>query len=141
MILGGWIMRLLLWGISATLKSWIENNDYMIDEEDVIGYIDSSLKWKGKTYHGKEVINPDKLTSYQEEFDYVLITSEKYKDEILHQALIIKELEGKVIPFQFLRPVYDGAYSRAYEKVYENGKIRIIKNWFIVNKCRCLYLL
>ena len=100
-------MRLFLWGISNTLRTRIETAAFLLDERYITGYIDRDSKWKNGKYNGKMVILPSEIEKHIDEFDFIMITAPKYRDEILDQAEQMEALSGKVIPYEFLNPIYD----------------------------------
>ena len=128
-------MRLLLWGISPILQNKIEQRDYILDKNNVVGYVDSNINYERGMYNGKPVFAPKELENNLDKFDYILITSDMQKDELLKQAIDIPGLQGRIMPFEFIYPTWDDQYSVAYSSQYVNN-IEIVKRWYVVTDNR-----
>ena len=122
-------MRIAIWGISKTLTDW-EKCPYWLDNSYISLYIDSDKKWISQNYQGKEVIHPNSILSRKDDFDFILISTPKYQDEIISIARK-SGLQHRLLPTEIIFPFIELHFNEVLCKLLSSEHIGIIKNWYV----------
>lgn len=126
-------MKYLIWGIGERLKKNIDKLNW----DCVIGFVDKKAQNGVTEYYGKPLISADSIKKYI--IDGIVISSDKYFDEIAHECIFERELDCKKI----LRLDYflaeEGndsgnsklqmAYHDAMEFIMGSEWAGIVRNW------------
>lgn len=72
-------MKILVWGIGIHTKKILEENRFLL--KYITAFIEKDRSKCNTTYLGRDVIPIDKITAYPH--DFILVGTERYKDEIL----------------------------------------------------------
>ncbi|WP_251208673.1 DUF4422 domain-containing protein [Acetatifactor aquisgranensis] len=116
-------MRIVIWGAGKSL----EKNIHRICLEDICCLIDSDTEKQECRIFGKKVYGPEKLSEIK--YDYVVISSELYFDEIAYQLLFWYGVEyGKILGWKgFLQE------ERSTDNALRNSAKEICINYGIRN--------
>ena len=123
-------MKLLVWGIGGYSHKYIENGkeNYILDEY-LVGGIDSNKEKQNMHLRGKTIYSP--ATPPPEKFDYLLVGSIRYENEIIAHAEEVG-LGGQIIPFDLWCCRYQDAFNSGVSFMLKNfTDITIIKNWHV----------
>lgn len=116
-------MRLLIWGVGKDA-----NNLYFPKEVEFLGSIDSDVNKQGKMFRGKEIIAPEKIKDY--DYDYILISSTGYGDQIFKQIKQMGIETNKVIPAELFSVQISSRFERMHRKIVTTEHFRIVKDWY-----------
>lgn len=131
-------MKIFIWGMGAESERL-----YFPEDIEIIGGIDSNPVKQNGLFHGKRIIAPTLLDNYS--YDYILISSLKYEEEILKQ---IKELEiplNKILPARLSGLLIHDQFEKMHHLLVTSEHFKIVKDWYqnnfrreiIVKVCKC----
>lgn len=123
-------MRLLVYGCSQRIKDILEKIAVYMEKFD---FADSNPeKWNTEIITNKKIIAPDSIEV--KKYDFCVVGSEKYGEEIWQRCISIGFSESAMIPASFIVSQYE-----RWNKIYfydewktsvEKKGIRVIKNWY-----------
>lgn len=126
-------MKYLIWGIGERLKKNIDK----LKRDCVIGFVDKKAQNGTAEYDGKPLILPENIGKY--EVDGVVISSDKYFDEIAQECIFEWEIDCKKIwrldyllaeEGQVSRyPEMQMAYHDTVEFIMGSAQAGIVRNW------------
>ena len=83
-------MRIIVWGIGTIFKRY----RHKVPEKDIVCFVDNNIE-KVSTIYKKDIIPPKQLNDYQ--YDYIVVFSSKYYDEISYQLVMEMGIDCKKI--------------------------------------------
>lgn len=121
-------MKIIVWGTGSDCGKIEFDPDI-----EIIAYIDSDKRKLEKNFRGVRVIAPNKLMDYEGEYDYILIGSSKYENEIYDNLMQIGILKNKILPMGVIFNPIDLYYQQMFKKLIESDEIQLMENWSIKN--------
>lgn len=111
-------MRKIIYGLGMRFEEYLISSDYNI--EDIVAFADKSKDKQGEIIDGIVVVSPEELTDI--EYDVILVSSEKYYEDIKMELKKIGCDEKKIKMLEYKSTKYSGelAYWRGRYKS-ENG--------------------
>lgn len=126
-------MKYIVWGIGERFIKNIHN----ITLEDVICFVDKKAGEGLPEYYGKPLIIPEKILNY--EYDYIVVSSNKYFDEIAEYCIFKLGVDCKrIVCLDYLlnrekKTLFDSNVQLKYRDVagliMDCDRAAIVKNW------------
>lgn len=131
-------MKIFVWGIGYEAE-----NLSFPDGIEIIGGIDNNPVKQNSLFHGKPIIAPALLANYY--YDYILISSNKYEEEILGQIEEMKIPLNKILPAKLSGVLIHDRFEKLQHKLATTEYFKIVKDWYqnnskreiIVKACNC----
>ncbi len=121
-------MKLLVWGIGHMAESLFFPEGMEVDA------VDSDIKKQGLTFREKVILAPWMIK--KNDYDYILITSELYENDILQQIQDMGFEKQHIIPARFLGMHIHDWYEKSHLSLVTTDNFRIVKDWFQNNNNR-----
>lgn len=87
------MINLLMWGAGQAASELLKS---LREEVNVIGFVDSDSRKKGKLFHDYEIYDVDELKNLV--YDYLVITTVNYGEEVFTKAVSLGADSKKIIP-------------------------------------------
>lgn len=121
-------MRLLVWGIGHMAESLCFPGGVEVEA------VDSDRKKQGLLFRGKEILAPEKIM--KEDYDYILVTSEIYQNQIFQQIQEMGVEREHIIPARFIGMHIHDWYEKSHYDVVTTDSFHIVKDWYQNNNSR-----
>ena len=126
-------MKYLIWGIGERLKRNIDR----VNRECIVGFVDKKAQNDAAEYYGKPLLSPDCIKGHI--FDGVVISSDKYFDEIARECIFEWGIDcKKILTLDFLlqqerkdsgHPKMQMVYREVMEFIFGRERASVIRNW------------
>lgn len=111
-------MRKVIYGLGMSFEEYLISSNY--DTTDIVAFADKQPEKKGKNIDGIKVISPEELVDF--EYDYIMVTSEKYYDDIRIFLIDLGCDEKKIKLLKYKTDKYTGEMAYWQERFRtENG--------------------
>ena len=131
-------MKIYVWGIGDEAKRL-----HYPDGVEVVGGIDNNPAKQNTLFNGKPIIAPSMLTWC--EYDYILISSPKYEEEIITQMRRLKIPLNRVLPTELFGTLIHDRFEKIHQMLVASEHFKIVKDWYqndsrreiVVSVCNC----
>lgn len=108
--------NIIIWGTGEAASVIAPNTELYNDNINIIGYADSYSKKWGKIFQGKRIYSPLEVTNMQ--FDSIVISSEKFYDEISSMLIQVYKIKKEKIDrkYSILRKLLLCKYKHSSDK-------------------------
>ena len=122
-------IRIFIWGCGQIYEEHKES----INDEYIIGYIDTDISKQNKLYNNKQVISPEEILNHDNEYDYILIGTQKCETAIINQAIQLGINKERILPSNVYYSPIENLHNASYRNFFEDDNVKVIKNWHYTN--------